>query len=67
MFVVLIVDSFKKTQPSDLPTADFVSCLANMAVAAAEAAGVDRKSGQWGLFVERHTSPTRREIDEAGG
>jgi hypothetical protein len=26
--------------------ADFVSCLANMAVAAAEAAGVDRKSAQ---------------------
>jgi hypothetical protein len=45
--------------------ADFVSCLANMAVAAAEAAGVDRKSAQWRLFVERHTRETKLAVSIA--
>jgi hypothetical protein len=36
-----------------------------MAVAAAEAAGVDRKSGQWRLFVERHTRETKLAVSIA--
>ena len=45
--------------------ADFVSCLAAMAVAAAESAGVDRKSGQWPQFVERHTRETKMAVSIA--
>ena len=44
---------------------DFVSCSANMAVAAAEAAGVDRKSAQWRLLVERHTRETKLAVSIA--